>query len=92
VRDQTAAVAGRVLDQQGEPVRGVEICAASLWGFDLACSRTDRQGYYTLSRLNLPPGRCRVGPADGRRRLLEIKPGRTRLGVDFTVQPAPGAE
>ena len=92
VRDQTAAVAGRVLDQQGEPVRGVEICAASLWGFDLACSRTDRQGYYTLSRLNLPPGRCRVGPADGRRRLLEIKPGRTRLGVEFTVQPAPGAE
>jgi hypothetical protein len=63
LRDVVCAVAGRVAGPGG-PAAGVEV-AAWRQGREVARDRTDAAGWFTLSRLHLPPGDCRVGLAAG---------------------------
>jgi|GEM_PF-739607 len=87
VRDKVCAVAGRVLDQAGRSRAGVEVLA---WREDevIARDKTDAQGYYTLSRLRMPPGEYLVGPQGGARRTVKVTPDRNAGGLDFILGPA----
>ena len=68
VRDKVCSVWGRVKNAQGKPVRGAEVRA---WKGDRIVGQdaTDTEGYYTLSRLRMPPGEYEVGLKDGSARL-----------------------
>lgn len=63
-RDKFRAVHGRLARADGLPADGREVCA---WNQDemLECNRTDQEGWYTLSRLHLPPGEYQVGAVGG---------------------------
>jgi hypothetical protein len=84
VRDQVCSVAGQVRDRTGRFRQGVEILA---WqGKEIVGrGRTDARGFYTLSRLRMPPGQYLVGPRDGVRRTVEVGPDRTTGRVDFIL-------
>lgn len=71
LRDKACAAHGRVLDNQGRPVWRATVFAAQ-GGKTMASDQTDRQGYYTLSRLNMPPGVYDVGVADGPGRRVTV--------------------
>jgi hypothetical protein len=86
LQSRVAAVSGKVLDGQGRPVSGVEVGA---WadGALLTTGRSNREGYYRLSRRRLPPGSYRVGAASQEERIgVEVLPDRTVLGADLAVE------
>lgn len=60
LRDRVVAVAGRVSDAGGSPAAGVDVYA---WkdGAKAAKTTSHSDGYFTLSRLLLPPGNYNVG-------------------------------
>ncbi len=85
VRDQVVAVSGRVTDGADNPVRGIEVSA---WRGEenVGRDRTDARGYYTLSRLRMPPGAYQVGVTAHAARETVVVDGRATLtGMDFTV-------
>ncbi len=83
LRDKVIAVAGRVTRPDGTPAAGAVVKA---WqeGKEVGRDAADRAGYYTLSRLRMPPGEYQVGlAAGGPRRTVRVVAGRTTLGVDL---------
>ena len=86
VRDMTVALAGRLSDPRGRPLPGRRVCARRWYWPWSHCGTSDRQGYYNISRLHLPPGRYRVGPVEGDQvRTVTVEAGRTTTGVDFLL-------
>jgi hypothetical protein len=86
LQDKVVAVSGKVLDAQGRPVSGVEVGA---WadGALLTTGRSNREGYYRLSRRRLPPGSYRIGAVSQAERIVvEVLPESTVLGVDLAVE------
>lgn len=59
VRTKTVAVAGRCVTEQGVPLKGIPITA---WAGreQVGADTSDSLGYYTLSRLRMPPGSYRL--------------------------------
>jgi glycoprotein endo-alpha-1,2-mannosidase len=83
VRDKVVAVAGRLTDASGAPRWGAAV-AADRDGVEVARGASDRDGYYRLSRLRMPPGSYRVAVVDGAAsRRVEVRAGATTTGVDF---------
>ena len=86
VRDKVVSVTGKVTDTTGEPVWGEAVCAYS--GVNkVTCSPTNREGYYRLSRLKLPPAIYNVGPESREERTpVEVTAKVAAAGVDFIVE------
>lgn len=76
LRDQVIAVAGRVTKPGGAPAKGALVKA---WrdGKEAGTDLADSAGYYTLSRLRMPPGEYEVGLAGGgpRHKVLVVNEG-----------------
>ncbi len=85
IRDKVVAVAGRVTDRNGRAAAGATVCAFKD-GRPLACDTADAKGYYTLSRLRLPPGRYRVGLLGSDERRPVLVDGRRSAQVEL-VRP-----
>lgn len=84
LRDQVIAVAGRVTKPDGAPAKGALIKA---WrdGQEAGSDAADSAGYYTLSRLRMPPGEYEVGlAAGGPKRKVLVVSERTTLNVDLS--------
>ena len=79
VRDKVCSAWGRVRDGQGRPVRGAGVLA---WKGNRIVGRdaTDTEGYFTLSRLHMPPGEYEVGLEAGRSR-IRIRVEKDRAAV-----------
>jgi hypothetical protein len=90
LRDKVAAVAGRVVDQDGRPVGGAEV-EAYRNGKKVTGGRTDRAGYYTLSRYKMPEGEYEVGVKDGpsRRSAAVRKDAAATVDLVATEKAAP---
>jgi hypothetical protein len=87
VRDKVVAVAGRVTDAAGAPRQGVEVAAARD-GKVLARGRSDRDGYYRISRLGVGPGPCVVSAAGAAAtRTVQVVAGRAAVDADLTLAP-----
>ncbi len=85
VRDRLHAVYGRLLDGQGLPVPGRDVCAWDLDNATRECDTSDSQGYYVISRLNLSPGHTyQVGPADTSQRTRFTVLDTQAVKADFT--------
>lgn len=86
LRDKVVAVSGRVTDGKGMPVQGVKVCAYNGEQV-LTTDETNKQGYFSLSRLRMSPGNYEVGPVKAKkRRQVEVEKSRTSTGVDFVLQ------
>jgi hypothetical protein len=59
VRNKTTAVHGRVVLADGNPARGAAV-VATRDGRNVGRGISDSRGFYTLSRLRMPPGDCRI--------------------------------
>lgn len=85
LRDQVIAVAGRVTKADGTPAKGALIKA---WreGEEAGSDTADSAGYYTLSRLRMPPGEYEVGLAGGgpRHKVLVVNEG-TVLDINLVL-------
>ena len=77
LRDRFSAVAGRVTRAGGAPAAGVPVSALR-GAAPLARDTTDRAGYFTLSRLRLPPGQYEI-VAGAARAEAKVIPDRTAL-------------
>jgi hypothetical protein len=73
VQNKVTSVAGRVTDQGGAAVWGSKVCGYKDQA-QITCSTTNREGYYTLSRLKMPADEYDVA--------LEGKGGAIRVSVD----------
>jgi glycoprotein endo-alpha-1,2-mannosidase len=85
VRDQVIAVAGRATKPDGTPAARAKIKA---WrdGKEAGSDLCDSSGFYTLSRLGMPPGEYEVGLASGGpRRKVMVVSERTILDVNFSL-------
>lgn len=71
VRDQTAALAGRLTNRRGKGLAGRKITLSQA-GRPKAEDLTDRQGYFTLSRRRVTPGPARVSWGQGHGRAVTI--------------------
>ena len=86
IRDKMVSVAGRVVDLTGAPVWGEVICA---YGGKkrVTCSVTNREGYYRLTRLKLPPATYNIGPENREERTtVEVTAKVATTGVNFAVE------
>ncbi len=84
IRDKVVAVAGRVLDEGGKPVPGVEV--ESLTGGELVTrASTDSNGYYRFSRGRMGEGEYEVGVVGGEKRKVKVGKEGAVLGMDFVV-------
>lgn len=87
LRDQVIAVAGRATKSDGTPAKGALIKA---WreGQEAGSDTADSAGYYTLSRLRMPPGEYEVGLAEGgpRHKVLVVNEG-TVLDINLVLDP-----
>lgn len=81
VRDKVCSVSGRVTDQAGNPLWGAEV-TASQNGKTIAKTTTDCEGYYTFSRLLMPPGQYEVN-ASVSAQTVEVNAQICQDGVDF---------
>jgi glycoprotein endo-alpha-1,2-mannosidase len=85
IRDKVVAVAGQVLDEYGNPARGITIEG---WrGDELATSaETDTAGYYRLSRSLMGVGEYRI-EVKGRdlHRMVKVGKDRALAGIDFRL-------
>ncbi len=87
VRDKVVAVAGRLTDSGGAPVWGAEV-VATRDGKEVARGASDRDGYYRLSRLRMPPGRYLVTTAGAAAYPeVEVSAGVATTAVDLVVAP-----
>ena len=86
VRDKVCAVSGRITDAAGKPVWGAQI-TASQGGKVVTSAKTDRDGYYRLSRLHMPPGEYTISAA-GSARTIQIEAKACQTAVDFMESPA----
>ncbi|KMY68290.1 hypothetical protein AAU61_00860 [Desulfocarbo indianensis] len=87
LRDQVIAAAGRVVRPDGAPAAGALVKA---WreGREVGRDLSDSAGYYTLSRLRMPPGDYEVGLAAGGPRLkARVEPQRATLLADLAAAP-----
>jgi hypothetical protein len=86
LRDRFSAVCGRVTREDGSPAQGIEVRA--FWDNRFAArGKTDRKGYYTLSRGGMPPGNYTVHIREGRPgRRVRVRKDRCARGVDFTIR------
>ena len=85
LRDKVCALAGRVTDAAGSARARARMCAHA--GEEaVACSHSDQQGYYTLSRLNLTSGSYEVGlEGSDQRTPFTVDPQKTVL-KDLTAE------
>ena len=83
VRDRLHSIWGRVLTKNGGPKAGIPVYATDWWGFKVLKTHTDSQGYYTFSRLNMPPGEYRVTPAMGESRWLTLESNAPAARLDL---------
>jgi hypothetical protein len=86
LRDKVVAVSGRVTDAAGRAAPRVTVTA---WrnGRPVTGDLTDSAGFYTLSRLRLPPGPCEVGTtAEASRTNVVVLAGHTVTNVNFRVR------
>ncbi|HDL65009.1 MAG TPA: hypothetical protein ENH12_06425 [Proteobacteria bacterium] len=85
IRDKVVAVAGRVLDENGDPVSGIIVESWS--GGDLITSgQTDSYGYYRLSRMMMEKGEYLVRIKDRDiQREVEVGETDTISGIDFLL-------
>jgi glycoprotein endo-alpha-1,2-mannosidase len=85
LRDQVISVAGRVTKEDGTPAKGAVVKA---WrdGKEVGSDKADSAGYYTLSRLCMPPGEYEVGLATGgpRHKVLVVNEG-TVLDINLVL-------
>ncbi len=79
VRDKVVAVSGRVVDRGGAPVHGVEVRAEGV------SAKTDIDGYYRLSRLNLHEGPHEVTVSGTGKRQVSVNSTSTVTAVDFVI-------
>lgn len=83
VRNRVVSVSGRVTDRHRRPLWNITVCGW-LKGKVVARDRTDRDGFYTLSRLNMPGGKYKVGIEGGKmRRQVNVKKSKTTTDTDF---------
>jgi hypothetical protein len=86
IRDRLHAVWGRVTNEKGLPKSGIAVYATDWWGFKVLKTRTDSQGYYTFSRLNMTPGKYRVSPALGASRWITLEENASATRLDLNSQ------
>ena len=102
IGQRTTSVAGVVTQRGAGPIHGAEVCAwlesdlVAGDGHAPSCTRTDRRGHYELGRLlgsryriTATAPRMRPGqhaPADDRR-MLSLRIGERREGVDIALEP-----
>lgn len=85
IRDKVVAVAGRVMDGEGNPVPGITVEGRSA-GKLVAIDKTDATGYYRLSRLEMGEGEYRVGVKGGDlQRMVTVKKDRATIDIDFRL-------
>lgn len=85
LRDRFCAVAGRVTRAGSAPAAGVPVLALR-GGTPVARDTTDKAGYFTLSRLRLPPGQYTVVAGNAR---AEANVTRERTALVALELPAP---
>ncbi len=85
IRAKVVAVAGRVMEGEGNPGPGITVEGRAA-GKLRATDKTDTAGYYRLSRLKMGEGEYRV-VVKGRdlQRMVKVKKDRATTGVDFLL-------
>lgn len=89
IRDHVVAASGRVLDQNGQPASGVSVVAYRN-GAAAAATYSHSDGYFTLSRLRMPPGEYIIGTSRANMTKVQVEENKTVTGLNLLqVQPTP---
>lgn len=84
LRNALVSVSGRVADQQGHGLEGVEIGAWNRKGVLRSSVSSNSEGLYSFSRQSLSRGKFKIGPVfSEEKEMIVVNRGETITGVDF---------